>query len=65
MDYYAIILAGGKGNRMQNEIPKHFLAVNNKPILTYSLEKFYQAIPRITIILVLGKNDISKWKSYC
>ncbi len=65
MDYYVIILAGGKGNRMQNEIPKHFLSLNNKLLLSYSLEKFYHAIPGIRIILVLGKNDISKWKSHC
>ncbi len=65
MNYYAIILAGGKGNRMQNDIPKHFLRLNGKAILSYSLEKFYQAISGIRIILVLGKNEIPKWEMYC
>ena len=34
----ALILAGGVGHRMNQEIPKQFLNVNNKPLIMYTLE---------------------------
>ena len=39
---FAAVLAGGTGRRMQteNELPKQFLPLNNKPVLVYSLECF-------------------------
>ena len=36
----AIILAGGTGNRMGQDIPKQFINVNDKPVLIYTLEGF-------------------------
>ena len=33
----ALILAGGTGSRMQSEIPKQYLTVNGKIIITYCL----------------------------
>lgn len=35
-----ILTAGGLGTRMQNNIPKQFLTVNEKPILIYAIEQF-------------------------
>ena len=40
MKKIAIILAGGNGKRMGQEIPKQFLNVNDKPIIIYTLEAF-------------------------
>ncbi len=37
---YAIILAGGKGLRLEHELPKQFIDLGNGPIITWSLEKF-------------------------
>ena len=38
---YAIILAGGVGQRMRSSgMPKQFLEVFGKPIIVYTLEKF-------------------------
>lgn len=38
---YAIILAGGVGQRMRNSgMPKQFLKIFGKPIIVYTLEKF-------------------------
>ena len=37
---YAIVLAGGKGTRMNSEIPKQFLVVGGKPLISYSLDVF-------------------------
>lgn len=36
----AIILAGGKGKRMESDIPKQFMDFNGRSLLSYSLETF-------------------------
>ena len=36
----AIILAGGKGSRMQSEIPKQYMKINGRPVIYYALEDF-------------------------
>lgn len=48
----AIIIAGGSGQRMKNEVPKQFLNVNDKPVIVYTLEAF-QAHPDIDEIGVV------------
>ncbi|MBQ6477588.1 MAG: 2-C-methyl-D-erythritol 4-phosphate cytidylyltransferase [Bacilli bacterium] len=35
----AVIPIGGVGKRMQNEIPKQFITINDKPLYMYTLEK--------------------------
>ena len=58
----AIILAGGTGQRMHQEIPKQFINVNDKPLIIYTLEAF-QRHPQIDSILVVcidGWHDILK-----
>ncbi|CAM2853772.1 IspD/TarI family cytidylyltransferase [Weissella confusa] len=51
----AIIIAGGSGKRMQQDIPKQFLSVNGKPILIYTVESF-QNHPLIDQVLLVVKN---------
>lgn len=36
----ALIIAGGTGARMHQDIPKQFLSVNDKPIIIYTMEAF-------------------------
>lgn len=48
----ALIIAGGSGHRMGQEIPKQFLTVNDKPVIIYTLENF-QNNPKIDDILVV------------
>ena len=36
----ALIIAGGSGNRMGQDIPKQFINVYDKPVLIYTLEGF-------------------------
>lgn len=48
----ALIVAGGSGKRMGQEIPKQFLTVNDKPIIIYTLENF-QRNPLVDDILVV------------
>lgn len=62
---YAVIVAGGSGSRMQSEIPKQFLLLNDKPILFYTIEKFYHFDSSIRLLLVLPQKDISYWHTLC
>ena len=58
----AIIVAGGKGERMGASTPKQFLELAGKPILMHTLEKFKKADPSIEIILALPENQIDFWE---
>jgi 2-C-methyl-D-erythritol 4-phosphate cytidylyltransferase len=49
----AVVLAGGKGQRMDSEIPKQFINVYDKPILMYTLEAF-EKHPQIDAIEVVA-----------
>ena len=55
---YALIVAGGKGLRMGGDVPKQFQILNGKPVFSYSILSFLEAIPDISIILVLPKVDM-------
>lgn len=56
----AMILAGGSGQRMNQEIPKQFLNVNDKPVIIYTLEVFqsHPDIDRIGVVCLDGWHDI-------
>lgn len=56
MKNYVILLAGGVGKRMQTDIPKQFIEVDNKPIIVYSIENF-QRNPQIEKIVVVCVKD--------
>lgn len=62
---YAIIVAGGKGERMGAELPKQFLEINGKPILMHTIDKFKKAYQDIEIILALPENQIDFWEELC
>ena len=36
----ALIIAGGQGNRMGQDIPKQFMYVEDKPIIIHTLQAF-------------------------
>lgn len=48
----AMLIAGGKGVRTNQDIPKQFLNINDKPIIVYTLQAF-QKHPEIDAILVV------------
>lgn len=58
----ALIIAGGTGARMRQEIPKQFLNVNDKPVVVYTLEAFqyHPDIDKIGVVCVDGWHDILK-----
>ena len=49
---YALIIAGGSGNRMGQDIPKQFMYLDNRPIIIHTLEAF-QRHPDINGIAVV------------
>ncbi len=56
----AIIIAGGSGHRMGQDIPKQFINVYDKPILLYTLSGFqnHPQIDAIEVVCIDGWHDI-------
>lgn len=56
----AIIIAGGSGKRMGQDIPKQFINVYDKPILLYTLESFerHPQIDAIEVVCLDGWHDV-------
>ncbi len=64
MKKYAIIVAGGTGTRMKDEVPKQFILLNGKPVILYSIEAFYLYDPSVQIVLVIHPDYLSLWKQF-
>lgn len=62
MKVVAIIVAGGVGSRMNQNIPKQFLNVNNKPVLVYTIENFqnHPEIDEIGVVCIDGWHEVVK-----
>ena len=60
MSNVAIIIAGGSGHRMQQDIPKQFINVYDKPVLIYTLEGFqkHPQIDAIELVCIDGWQDM-------
>lgn len=56
----AIILSGGVGTRMGADIPKQYIEVNGKPIISYCLQTFLKV--QTVDIIVIGIAE--EWESY-
>ena len=65
MTRQAIIVAGGRGTRMNNEVPKQFLPLCGKPIVMHTLETFYNFDSHIELILVLPEHLMVYWQNLC
>jgi 2-C-methyl-D-erythritol 4-phosphate cytidylyltransferase len=63
--YYAIIVAGGSGSRMQSAVPKQFLLLNGKPVLMHTIEAFFNSAAHPHIIIVLHSNYHTYWQQIC
>ena len=52
----ALLIAGGAGARMHQNIPKQFLTVNERPVIVYTLEAFQQhpEIDEIAVVCIHG-----------
>lgn len=60
MSNIALLIAGGAGNRMNQDIPKQFLTVNEKPVIVYTLEAFqkHEDITEIDVVCISGWENI-------
>ena len=56
----AVIIAGGSGSRMGQDIPKQFINVHDKPVLIYTLEGFqnHPQIDAIEVVCLDGWHDV-------
>jgi len=62
MKKVALIVAGGKGERMNSSIPKQLLLLNNLPILMQTIKQFSHFEE---IILVLPNSRFEYWNELC
>ena len=62
MQKVALIVAGGKGERMNADIPKQFLLLNGNPILMHTLKQFSHFEE---IVLVLPHSQFEYWQELC
>jgi len=62
MKKFAVIVAGGSGNRMNSSVPKQFLLLKGRPVLYYTLKAFLDAYKDLQVILVLPDEYIEKGK---
>ena len=55
-----LIIAGGSGQRMGQDIPKQFINVYDKPVIIYTLEGFqrHPKIDEIEVVCIDGWHDI-------
>ncbi len=55
-----LIIAGGSGARMHQDIPKQFLTVNEKPVIVYTMEAFqnHPEIDAIAVVCIEGWDNM-------
>ncbi len=57
----AVVLAAGRGSRMNSDIQKQYLLIKGRPVLYYSLAQFQQCPFIDEVVLVTGREEID----YC
>jgi len=62
---YAIIVGGGRGTRMESQIPKQFMALNGLPVLMHTLYAFARSKTKPVLILVLNHSLMEQWNELC
>jgi 2-C-methyl-D-erythritol 4-phosphate cytidylyltransferase len=58
----AIILAGGKGKRMNSKVSKQFIEIKDKPVIYYTIKKFNENKNIDNIVVVLPKDEVDYFK---
>ena len=62
MHVNVVIVAAGKGTRLQSELPKPFLSVAGKPILVHTLRRFVpiEAVRRIVVVVAAEREALCR-----
>jgi 2-C-methyl-D-erythritol 4-phosphate cytidylyltransferase len=56
----AIVVAGGTGQRMGSVVPKQFLEIEHKAILTHTIDQFVAAFSDIELVVVLPEGYLKQ-----
>jgi bifunctional UDP-N-acetylglucosamine pyrophosphorylase/glucosamine-1-phosphate N-acetyltransferase/UDP-N-acetylglucosamine pyrophosphorylase len=60
-DVMAIVLAAGKGTRMQSDLPKVLCRVCGRPLIDFVLDALFEAgVRRIIVVVGYGGNDVRR-----
>lgn len=62
---FALIVAGGSGSRMNNNLLKQFLELAGKPVLMHTFDAFFRFDPNMEFILVLPEKEQKTWSELC
>lgn len=65
MKFFAIIVAGGSGTRMNAPLPKQFMLLLGKPVMMHSIAAFASSPQKPEIIVVLNEQQFASWKQLC
>jgi 2-C-methyl-D-erythritol 4-phosphate cytidylyltransferase len=65
MKRYVLIVAGGKGLRMGNGLPKQFVPLAGRPVLMRTLERFHQWDAGVDLIVALPVEHRPYWDKLC
>jgi 2-C-methyl-D-erythritol 4-phosphate cytidylyltransferase len=63
--YYAIIVAGGSGSRMQSALPKQFIELCGEPVLMHTIRAFNDSAFSPNIIVALHASYHQVWAELC
>lgn len=57
----AVVLAAGKGKRMNSDIPKQYMLLRDKPVLYYSLKVFQESfVDEIVLVAEKGEEEFCR-----
>ncbi|OCW92857.1 2-C-methyl-D-erythritol 4-phosphate cytidylyltransferase [Macellibacteroides sp. HH-ZS] len=62
---YVLIVAGGKGLRMGEQLPKQFIPIAGKPVLMHTLDAFVRYDASVRLIVVLPESHQPYWQDLC
>ncbi len=65
MAHHVLILAAGKGLRLDSKTPKQFLEIHSLPIIMHSMKAFFLADPKSKIYVALSEKYLKKWPQLC
>ena len=61
----AIIVAGGTGTRMKQDIPKQFIRLQGIPVLMHTISVFHSYDPAMELIVALPPQFMDYWHDLC
>lgn len=63
MKRYLLIVAGGFGRRMDSQLPKQFLLLDDRPVLMHTIERLSSMIRDASVVVVLPSTYTEYWGS--